>query len=135
MVDTSQEALEPIGRILDLEAFSLWFGKPESLLSSPRENNLPGRLCGAEVEEARCSGCNSLPFHALGTVTGLSDATDFNNTPACQSSGAAQHPQVAVATALVLPLRNHEQRHFPSGPHFLICIMGISASYLTGLFF
>lgn len=28
-VDTSQEALEPIGRILDLEAFPR-FGKPES---------------------------------------------------------------------------------------------------------
>ena len=64
-MDTSQEALEPIGRILDLEAFPR-FGKPE-LPSSSRENNCAGQIMWAEVEvEARVPGCNSLPFLCTG---------------------------------------------------------------------
>ena len=60
-MDTGQEALEPSGRILDLEAFPE-FGKPD-LPSSSGENNFAGQIMWVEVEvEARVPGCNPPAF-------------------------------------------------------------------------
>ena len=94
-MDTGQEALEPIGRTVDLEAFPR-FGKPE-LPSSSRENNCRADYVGRSEGGGQGARLQFSGFSAhWEQLQGCLDATEFNNTPACHPSGAAQHPQVAA---------------------------------------